>query len=497
MLPTLFIIGNAALAAVFFLLVLMLKKFSRTDFGKSEECAAAEARAEAMQERLEAEKQLHQTAFDRERELTRAAFAQEKAQLVSQYEEKLRHQQELSAAERQSAAEQFAAEKRALLQTAEERKIQHEQTLAALEKEHQTRLAAMKEEFKNLSEKILEEKSGKLHNANKEQFETLLNPLKEKMVEFKNAVEASKNKGIELNSALVAQIKEMRSETVRIGNEAKELAKALKGGQKTQGDWGELILEEILERSGLQSGIHYEKQETLKDADGHTLQSDENKRMRPDVVVHYPDAKDVIIDSKVSLTAYADYMNAEDAAAKEEALTRHLRSVRAHVDELARKSYAAYLKKSGRDAVEFVVMFIPGEGPYHLAMIKEPTLWNEAFKQQVLMVSPANLMALLKIIHIAWTRDDQTKNQQKILETATQLLERLYQFYKEFDDIGQSIEKLHVHYDAAAKKLKPGVRTQSVVAAGEKLRQLGVKMNKPQALPLRLAGIEGSEEENP
>ena len=397
--------------------------------------------------------------------------------------------------------QQFEAEKR-LLKDSFEREKQtisesHEQKLkmlqeqadrsfAEMEKTHQARHAQLKEEFKLLSDKILEEKSGKLQTANKIQLEALLNPLREKMTEFKTAVEESKNKGIELAASLNAQLGKMMEETNRIGGEARHLANALKGEQKTQGDWGELILEDILQRSGLISGVHYESQETIRDTDGNAVAGSNEKRLRPDVIIHYPDGKDVIIDSKVSLSAYVDYMNAEDDDCRKDALARHLRSVRNHVSELVKKEYSVSNSRSGRDTVDFVVMFIPGEGPFHLATISDVTLWSEAFKNKVMIVSPVNLMALLKIIHIAWTREEQSRNQQEILDTAAELLDRVYAFYEDFDQLGKELDKLHECYDKATHRLKQGNRSHSIVNSGEKLKKLGVRMNKKRTVPARL-----------
>ncbi|MBR7108080.1 MAG: DNA recombination protein RmuC [Lentisphaeria bacterium] len=361
-----------------------------------------------------------------------------------------------------------------------------ERSFAELEKTHQARLAQLREECNALSNKILEEKSGKLQAANKEQLELLLSPLREKMGEFKTAVEESKNKGIELAASLTTQLGKMMEETCRIGTEARSLANALKSEQKTQGNWGELILEDILNRSGLISGLHYERQETIRDTDGNAITGDTEKKMRPDVIIHYPDGKDVIIDSKVSLSAYVDYMNSDDTTVRQDALDRHLRSVRTHVNELARKDYSAYNSKSGRDTVDFVIMFIPNEGPYQLAMISDPNLWGEAFKNKVMIVSPVNLMALLKIIHISWTREEQSRNQQDILDTAAVLLDRLYAFYEDFDQIGSELEKLHATYEKALHRLKQGERNHSIVNTGEKLKRLGVRMNKQRKSPKRL-----------
>lgn len=407
---------------------------------------------------------------------------------------------ELQAA-RASSLQQHDAEKRLLKESFEREKAllseNHEQNLlmlqqqtersfAELEKTHQARHAQLKEEFKLLSDKILEEKSGKLQTANKLQLEALLNPLKEKMTEFKSAVEDSKNKGIELAASLTAQLGKMMEETCRIGGEARNLANALKGEQKTQGDWGELILEDILQRSGLVNGIHYECQETIRDADGRAVTGGTDKKMRPDVIVHYPDDKDVIIDSKVSLSAYVDYMNSTGDDERKNALDRHLRSVRNHVTELVKKDYSAYNSKSGRNTVDFVIMFIPNEAPFQLAMISDPNLWHEAFKNKVMIISPLNLMALLKIIHIAWTREEQSRNQQAILDTASELMERLHGFYDDFDAIGAELDKLQTTYEKATNRLKQGERNHSIVNSGEKLKKLGVKLAKQRRLPSRL-----------
>ena len=383
-----------------------------------------------------------------------------------------------------------AAEKKLISDNCEQKlallKEHYNRTFSEMEKTHQARNAQLKEEFKVLSDKILEDKSGKLQSANKIQMEAILNPLREKLTEFKTAVEESKTKNIELASTLTAQLGKMMEETNRIGGEARSLVNALKGEQKTQGDWGEFILEDILQRSGLVNGIHYECQETIRDVDGNTVTGSHDKKMRPDVIIHYPDGKDLIVDSKVSLSAYVDYMNAEDDTSRKNALDRHLRSVKNHVAELVKKDYSAGNTLSGRDTVDFVIMFIPNEAPFQLAMISEPNLWHEAFKNKVMIISPLNLMALLKIIHIAWTREEQSRNQQEIVDTAAVLMDRLYGFYEDFDAIGAELNKLQTVYDKATNRLKQGERNHSIVNSGEKLRKLGVRMNKQRKLPSRL-----------
>ncbi len=425
--------------------------------------------------------------FRRELEFQSQTHAREMEQIQEQHRRTLEHQNRLGEEKLQTLEQAYKVEKNALEKAQETLQKQFADSRMEMEKSWKDKCTLLKEEFKTLSEKILEERSGALQNMNKEQLENLLNPLKEKMGEFRNAVEEAKNKGIEMNTAMKTQLEKMFDMTQKIGSEANHLATALRGSSKTQGNWGEMILEKILENSGLINGVHYEIQETIRHADGSIVKNENDKIMRPDVIVHYPDGKDVIIDSKVSLTAYTDYVNAENTdAVREEALTRHIRSVRAHVEELVRKNYSAYLRNSEREAVDFVIMFIPNEAPHQLAMMQEPGLWREAFEKKVLIVSPVNLMALLQMIHIAWTRADQERNQILILDTASQMLDRLYHFYDTFDEVGRKLSDASKSYQEAVGRLKGGDGRHSVVASGEKLRKLGVKMKKPRSLPREL-----------
>lgn len=395
----------------------------------------------------------------------------------------------LTASEARRAA--LEKENEMLHQAAEDQILQEKERERLRQLEQEKILAAkfdlMKSEFKNLSEEIFAEKSRTMQQNSHQQLETLLTPLRERMQEFKQAVDLSREKGIEQSAKLTEQIKKMMEETQRIGSEANALASALKGEQKTQGNWGEMILEDILQRSGLQAGIHYETQATLRDEDGRTVRTLENKMLRPDVIIHYPDGKDVIVDSKVSLTAFADYMNAENEESREEALSRHLKSFRAHVEELVKKDYAAHLQKNGRETVNFVLMFVPGEAPGQLAFAAQPTLWREAFDRKVVITGPTNLMTLLQLIHIAWQKADQEKNQQEILKYANQLLDRLYAFYEDFDEIGQRLTKVEEAYNNAGKRLKKSPNGHSIVSSGEKLRSLGVKLTKERPVPKRLS----------
>lgn len=356
----------------------------------------------------------------------------------------------------------------------------------------------LRKDFQLLAEKIMLERSENFEKESRNKLDAMLAPLKTKLDEFKNNAEITRKETLETNARLSEQIKLLMKSSSELSSEAGNLAKALRRDNKTQGNWGEMILDEILVSSGLTEGVHYLKQPTLTDETGHTVYNVETEQaMRPDVMVNYADGKTVIIDSKVSLSAYIDYVNSEDEVSRSEAAARHLRSVKSHVDELVKKNYSAYVKKSRREAVEFVVMFMPNEGAYELAIRSEVKLWQEAFNRKVLIVSPVNLMALLQLIHLGWKRYDQERNQQMIIDTASVLLERLYAFYNEFDEIGRKLENAADVYRKASDRLRGTGGKHSVVKKGEELRKLGVSARKKLVLPVSLQPDDVSDETVP
>lgn len=341
----------------------------------------------------------------------------------------------------------------------------------------------MRDSFKQLSQEIFEKKNA----AGNESLEKILKPFDEKLKEFKSAVEAAKLKNVELNSKLSTELKTLAEQSKQLGADAQNLTNALRGTNKVQGDWGEIILDELLERSGLKRGIHYEIQSTMRDQYGNLIKSEENSILRPDVIVHYPGKQDIIIDSKVSLTKYIDFVNSEDPEARATALQEHVASVRRHIAELSKKDYSGYLAEAGKESIGYTVMFIPNEGSCQAALSSAPDLWKEAFDKKVLLASPMTLLALLEVIHLAWLRTEQDARQQEILKTADMLVDRLYAFYEEFDKIEVKLNDAHAAFDQAAHRLKDGPRSQSVVKAGLQLRKLGVKFNKEKRLPKSLA----------
>lgn len=330
-------------------------------------------------------------------------------------------------------------------------------------KQFEAQINTLKSELQNATERLLHQREESLIKTNNIQLDTLLAPLKTEIDGMKKSMIDNVRVTSENKASIEKAIEDLMKRTQDIGNDANNLAKALKNETKTQGNWGELILENILKKSGLTEGEHYSLQTTLRDSFGKTvLHEDTGKKLIPDVIVHYPDDKDVIIDSKVSLTAFVDYCNAADEEARSVALKRHLQSMRAHYKELQKKNYSSYIK-APRVSLNYVIMFVPNESAMQLALYEDVALWREAFENGVFITSEHNLLAFLRMIQLAWTQVKQAKNQQEIYEAVKKMLDRVEDFLKKYEDIGKKIENLQLCYEDTKKKLYTG--NQSVVKA--------------------------------
>lgn len=328
------------------------------------------------------------------------------------------------------------------------------------------------DQFKNLANEILEDKSRRFTEANRSNLEKILTPLNKDIEAFRKQVDEVYHKEATERTMLESKIAELVKLNNQISQDATNLTRALKGDAKTQGDWGEMILERILENSGLVKGREYFIQETLRDENNRAVRGEKGGCLRPDVVVVYPDNRKVVIDSKVSLTAYAGYCSAETDAEREVALRAHLLSLRKHIDELAGKDYCAYTD----GALDFVMMFIPNEASYVLAMQADNRLWNEAYRKRVLILSPANLIAALKLTADLWSREYQNRNAQEIADRGAKLYDKCLAFLDSFTEIGDQIRKTQESYEQAMNRLKNG--NGNLIAQTQKLRQLGVKSRK-------------------
>ena len=335
-------------------------------------------------------------------------------------------------------------------------------------------------EFRNLANDILEEKSRSFRQTNRESMDILLKPLKDNIREFRERVEHIYSDENQQRGALKNEIHNLMALNQRITQETANLTSALKGDSKVQGDWGEMILETILDNSNLIKGTHYFTQVNIKDPDGNNL--------RPDVVLHLPDGKEVVIDSKVSLTAYAGYTAAEDEESRSAFLRDHLRSVRAHVDELHAKCYQDLM---GDRSPDFVIMFIPNEPAFLAALRNDDSIWNDAYRKRVIISSPTNLFALLKIVDDLWRRDTQSKHALHIAEEGGKLYDKFAGFVETMEKLGKSLATAQETYDTAFNQLKTG--RGNLLARSEKLRKLGINAGKQ--LPDRLLDSADAEAE--
>jgi len=327
-------------------------------------------------------------------------------------------------------------------------------------------------EFQNIANKILEEKTEKFTNVNKISLEVILKPLAENIDKFKKQVEDSYNNESKERFSLGEQVKEMAKLNKIISDEARNLTTALKGESKTQGNWGEMILESILEKSGLRKNETYFTEHQLLNDDGNPLRSDsENKKMRPDVVIKYPDNRSVIIDSKVSLNAFTRYLSSSDKDEQERELQQHVTAIKNHIVTLSTKGYDDYDK-----ALDFVMMFIPSEPAYITAMQGDSNLWNYAYDKRILLMNPTNLITSLKLIVDLWKREYQNENAIEIANRGAKLYDKFVGFVKNLEDVGTHISKAQGKYDDAYKQLSTG--NDNLVLQATKLKSLGIKNKK-------------------
>ena len=412
--------------------------------GEREDAAREKQRAEGYAETI---KQLQARLEEQEGQLGQLRSESAEAR------ENLAREKALRESEQKAAGEQ-----KALLQDAEKR---------------------LSEQFENLANRIFEDKSNKFIEQNRE----TLNPLHEQLRDFRRKIEENHSSDIKARTELHAKITQLQELNQQITVEAANLTKALKGDSKKLGDWGEMVLERVLEQSGLEKGREYEIQSSHRDED--------NRNLRPDVVVHLPDAKDVVIDSKVSLNAYQRYSESEDPEEKRRALAEHLASVRRHVKDLQSKRYD---QLSGINSLDAVLMFVPIEPALLLAVNEAPGLFGEAQKSGIFLVGPSTLMLGLQIIKSIWRHEYQNINAQKIADRGEKLYDKFVSFVDSLIGVGASLQKARNSYDQAYNQLKGG--RGNLVQQATKLRKLGVGTKKklPPGL-LQEAGAELEVEE--
>lgn len=325
-------------------------------------------------------------------------------------------------------------------------------------------------EFKNLANQIFEDKSKQFSNSNKEQLELFLKPFREQVSNFSKQAREQFEVEIKDRHLLKDELYRLKEMNAQLATEALNLTKALKGENKTQGNWGEIVLEKILEQSGLRKGVEYELQATLK--------NDENKVYRPDVIVHMPAERDIVIDSKVSLTAYERFVSTEDEIEKKQALKEHIGSISNHIKELSQKSYE---KLDNIHTLDFVLLFMPIEGAFLLALESDSEFFKRAYEQNILVVSPSTLLVTLRTIEHIWRTQRQEEHAQKIATEAEAMYDKLVLFLEEMKNIGNQIQKTHDSYEKAMNRLSSG--RGNVIKRAQNIVQLGIKTKKE--LPIK------------
>lgn len=346
-------------------------------------------------------------------------------------------------------------------------------------------MTLIKEQMNTASEKILKERSEQLSEKNKEALASILNPLKDGITQMKDAVEKSGQEHKETMVRLDATIKHSIEQSREVGERADKLAQALTGENKTQGNFGELRLKQLLEDMGLEEGSQFEEQTTMRDSSGRAIYDEEDgHRMIPDIILHFPDERDVIIDSKMSFKAFEDYHNAENDVQRQEALTRHIASVRQHVNELSRKNYSAYIKE-GRGRLDFVLMYVFSESALQLALMNDPTLWKEAYDKGVIITGSQNLYMMLRVLEMTWRQIKQIENQEQMMKTANTVIDRVQMFYERFLKVDEMLTKTQKAFEEV--KSVSGPSGQSIEVAAKKLIKYGAKPNPKRKYQLKSA----------
>lgn len=370
-----------------------------------------------------------------------------------------------------------------------EMKVQYAKQLQDLKvlqmEQMEQQMTLIKEQMNTASEKILQERSEQLSEKNKEALASILNPLKDGITQMKDAVEKSGQEHKETMVRLDATIKHSIEQSREVGERADKLAQALTGENKTQGNFGELRLKQLLEDMGLEEGTQFEEQTTMRDSSGRAIYDEEDgHRMIPDIILHFPDERDVIIDSKMSFKAFQDYYDAENDVQRQEALARHIASVRQHVNELSRKNYSAYIKE-GRGRLDFVLMYVFSESALQLALMNDTTLWKEAYDKGVIITGSQNLYMMLRVLEMTWRQVKQIENQEQMMKTADMVVDRVQMFYERFLKVDEMLTKTQKAFEEV--KSVSGPSGQSIEVAAKKLIKYGAKPNPKRKYQLKNA----------
>ena len=452
------------------------------------------AKAEAQQrldiakreasERLEATKAEAQQQLETTKKEASEQLAKTKAEAQQQLEAVKKEASEQLEATKKEASEQLAktkAEAEAQQQKAlAEKDAAWNDIMKGQEQRFNETMARMSEQMKNATADMLKDRQKEFADSSNQQLGQIVNPLRETIDKMKQTMADTTLKQTEMSSVLKDNIERSMQQAMAAKKSAEELANALKHGSKVQGDWGEAVLDELLTSQGLVRGIHYDTQAVIRDAQGNTVHTDDGATLRPDVILHLDQRREVIIDSKVSLTAFLDYANADNEADRQRFLKTHIDSLQKHVKELSTKDYSAYVQPP-KVRMDYVIMFVPHTGALWTALNAQPDLWRKAMEQNVFIADEQTLFAALRIISLTWTQIRQAENHEQVYRLANEMLDRVGQFMKKFTAIDRALKSATAAYDDANRKLQPS--GQSILQTCAKLQKLGAKQSDKNPLP--------------
>ncbi|TGC22442.1 DNA recombination protein RmuC [Pseudomonas citronellolis] len=429
-----------------------------------ERLTTAQLAQDGLGAQLEAEREAFQRLSGRHGELAGEAAALRREVDLGRAERERQQQAERSwQAEREGREEELrrlSAERAALAAELREQQEGHQQRLGDL----QAARDELRAQFAELAGKIFEEREQRFAEASQQRLGQLLDPLKERIQAFEKRVEESYQQEARERFSLGKELERLQQLNLRLGEEATNLTRALKG-QKTQGNWGELVLERVLEHAGLEKGREYETQVSLRAADG--------ERFQPDVLIRLPGDKQVVVDAKVSLTAYQQFVASDDEVIRQQALKQHVLSLRSHVKGLSGKDYR---RLEGLHSLDFVLLFMPVEAAFSVALQAEPNLFQEAFERNIVIVSPTTLLATLRVIDSLWRQERQTQNAREIAERAGALYDKFVLFVQDLDEMGSRLQQLDKAYASARNKLCEG--RGNLISRAEQVKLLGARASK-------------------
>ncbi|MGN1238389.1 MAG: DNA recombination protein RmuC [Muribaculaceae bacterium] len=361
-----------------------------------------------------------------------------------------------------------------------EQEKRHHEALDAMQKRFDETIAKVEAQMKSATDSMLKERQKEFAETSTNNIGQIVVPLRETIDKMKKAMDDSTLRQASMSSAMKENIEHMMRQSEAARKSAEELARVFKHGSKVQGDWGETVLDELLQSQGLTKGIHYDTQATIKDASGSVVKSAEGSMLRPDVILHLDQRREVIIDSKVSLTAFIDYVNAETEEERQRCLKLHLDSLTKHVKELSSKDYSSYIK-SPKVKMDYVIMFVPNTGALWTALNAQPDLWRRSMEKNVFIADEQTLFAALRIINLTWTQIAQAQNHERVFELANEMLNRVGQFWKEYEAMGKALKKVSEAYESGRNKITDG--GTSINTTANKLIKLGAKQSDKNPLP--------------